>query len=90
MIQGYTLPIRYDEKYGAIYDANNKEVFCPIGDSANDIVHACNVHDDLVNALIECRELAAKGSKFAGGLTRDVIDAGLHDIDKVIAKARGK
>lgn len=45
---------------------------------------------ELLDALVKCRELAAKGSKFAGKLTSEVIETGLAEIDAVIAKAEGR
>ena len=45
---------------------------------------------DMLEQLIKCRELAAKGSKFAGELTRDVIEEGLVEVDAIIKKAQGE
>lgn len=44
---------------------------------------------EMLEALKQCRELAAKGSKFAGDLTREVIEQGLEEIDSLIEKVEG-
>ncbi len=46
--------------------------------------------DEQNDALILCRELAAKGSKFASPLTRQVIEDGLVEIGAVIKKQKVK